>query len=377
MREHLKDRKYYEDLYDRHTVKFCRRFEKSLLESFYKSIAKEYPKATLERLRQTASSWMVLPMYLEVGDRYKQREKTIEKWMKDDRRRDEKLANTPDPKMRCQKCSMPMDVVDKYLDLSFDNQPERVIFWLQCKDCNVRRVVYDDGTEKDLNSYCEKCSGLMKRKSVRKKSSITTIYTCTKCGYEEKDVFDLNEPKASKPQPDPKEEVQFEYDKERFCLSPDKGIEYLNQTEKLDRLLGKVKNQEDNRDVYKNLAKLRRINIADVKKLLTDKLNKSGYTKFDLGKSDLSKNIVVEFTVQDEQSDRYEYDSKKSLADAINDTLVDTNWILMSEGISYRMGFLSGRLKGIENEDELLKIVEKRYKKAKKTQKKSSNEYSL
>lgn len=46
----------------------------------------------------------------------------------------------------------------------------------------------------------------------------------------------------------------------------------------------------------------------------------------------------------------------------ITTALANTNWRLMSEGVSHRLGYLSGRLRAYESEDELRKLVEKQIK---------------
>jgi len=71
----------------------------------------------------------------------------------------------------------------------------------------------------------------------------------------------------------------------------------------------------------------------------------------------MGRYVVVPFTVQEADNDRGEYDSKNSLGKLIKKTLEKTNWRLMSEGISYRVGYLSGRLRCYENETDLMKIV--------------------
>lgn len=43
----------------------------------------------------------------------------------------------------------------------------------------------------------------------------------------------------------------------------------------------------------------------------------------------------------------------------IKTALSDTNWRLMSDGVSYRLGMLEGRLRAYEREEDLLKLVEK------------------
>jgi hypothetical protein len=47
----------------------------------------------------------------------------------------------------------------------------------------------------------------------------------------------------------------------------------------------------------------------------------------------------------------------------IQKALEDTNWRLMSEGISYRLGYLKGRLRAYESEEDLKKLVLQKAKK--------------
>lgn len=68
--------------------------------------------------------------------------------------------------------------------------------------------------------------------------------------------------------------------------------------------------------------------------------------------------MIIEFTVQDGRVERGEYDSRKELKRAIDSALLNTNWKLMSEGVGYRLGILSGRLKGLEREEDLIKLIE-------------------
>lgn len=73
----------------------------------------------------------------------------------------------------------------------------------------------------------------------------------------------------------------------------------------------------------------------------------------------MGRDVTVEFTVVDGRSVRGEFASRQELKKVIQKSLADYNWRLMSEGISYRMGFVTGRLKGIEHEEELAKDLVK------------------
>jgi len=54
------------------------------------------------------------------------------------------------------------------------------------------------------------------------------------------------------------------------------------------------------------------------------------------------------------------YDSRRQLRKIIRKSLEGVNWNLMSDGISYRLGILSGSLKGFENEEDLVTLVKSR-----------------
>jgi len=59
----------------------------------------------------------------------------------------------------------------------------------------------------------------------------------------------------------------------------------------------------------------------------------------------------------DSKSDRKDYDSRKTLKKLVDSALEETNWRLMSDGISYRLGYLNGRVKAYESEEDLRKLV--------------------
>lgn len=54
------------------------------------------------------------------------------------------------------------------------------------------------------------------------------------------------------------------------------------------------------------------------------------------------------------------YDSKNNLRRLIKKTLEKTNWRLTSEGVDYRLGYLRGKLKGYEEESDIIELIRKR-----------------
>ena len=91
--------------------------------------------------------------------------------------------------------------------------------------------------------------------------------------------------------------------------------------------------------------------------LLGPVLEKAGYTEFSLDKPEMGKDVFVGFNCLDSKSGREDYDSRKTLQKLVRKTLEDTNWRLMSDGISYRLGYLNGRLRAYEKEDDIKQLV--------------------
>lgn len=132
-----------------------------------------------------------------------------------------------------------------------------------------------------------------------------------------------------------------------------------HEAEQLKRLVDSWKEEEKNKELYNRLAKIKKLNIAELKKLLTEIVKKEEYINIEFSDPELEKSIIINFTIQDNKTGRGEYDSRIQLQRILRKALEKTNWRLMSEGVSCRLGILSGRLRGYENEEDLLKLVDK------------------
>ncbi|MBD3282484.1 MAG: hypothetical protein GF387_02640 [Candidatus Portnoybacteria bacterium] len=109
--------------------------------------------------------------------------------------------------------------------------------------------------------------------------------------------------------------------------------------------------------IERAISKIKKLPVAGLKKLLIPKLEKEGYIKLEFSKPEMGRDVIVEFTVQDNNEKREEYDSRSQLKKLLKQILEKTNWRLMSDGIYYRLGILTGRLRSYENEEDLLKLV--------------------
>ncbi len=174
--------------------------------------------------------------------------------------------------------------------------------------------------------------------------------------------MDLSEKSEKQEEPiDP----NFEANRTKYCLSAKEGEEYISWTANLKHFSDMIKDREENKEVFDAIARIKKLTIIEIQNLLNPVIEKAGYTKLEFGKPEITKDLSVEFSVQDNTSGRGEYESVHKLKKLINKTIEETNWRLMSDGISYKLGFLTGRLRGVEGEESLRKLVEKLEKKDK------------
>ncbi|KKQ45972.1 MAG: hypothetical protein US63_C0008G0010 [Candidatus Moranbacteria bacterium GW2011_GWC2_37_8] len=348
----LKSKEYYNNLYDKFTVEECRRMEKNISEvDFAKYKDKELLKDEEVGFRKYLND---VSLYFIKGERYSKKAEKIIKWMDKDKERDEKLVNAVEPEnVRCV-CGSRMELTMRNLMTGLD--VDRVLFLFRCPNCRKGRGIYDDGEEHvSSNEKCKKCGGKNEVTDTRKGDIITMRMKCLVCGNEGNDTLDIGIKKTEE-----LVDENFEKDKERFCISDKEGYEYLDYRRNMDELgkiIEKEKEKESQKEVYDQLKNLKRLTIVDLENTLAKQLEKNEYIKLELLNPEIGKDMIVPFTARDAKSDRVEYDSKHGLRKLIDKILFDTNWRLMSEGIYYRMGFLSGKLKAIENEDDLVLLI--------------------
>lgn len=346
---HLKPRQYYIDLYDRFTVDECRRFERASRE--FKPKAGE--KSSTEEIARAAAAAYRCGLYFLTGTRHEKKEETIHEWMKRDERRDELLQFTRIPKgVACLACGQAMGASFKELD--GDNY-DRVLFMFECPGGHLpHRMFYEDGTEwRRQKPSCPTCRHPMEEASVRKDRSIQTTTDCTHCGHTDTTVLDLDAKEETLVDPD------FAQDRERFCLSDKEGQEFIRAQADLKYVqaaLDEIKKKDQNKELYEKVAKVRKLKIIEVEQLLMPILGKEGFVKFQMKDPEISKDVVVPFTVHDGKVGREERESCRDLKRVMKDALADTNWRLMGE-LQYRLGMLEGRMRAYEREEDLVKII--------------------
>lgn len=367
---HLKDRQHYEDRYDEGTIEQCRSGERIVNKTFVE-MDKKLP-ASEKKNRQPGWYLMYSRLYFQFVEtvaaaRRHNREKRIAEWMEADEQKDRRLAGAQmikDP--FCRTCGKDMEQMNKdYMPRDSAGSKDReddILFMFECKHCNKRLAIWQDGTEwEHKEPHCEKCGAVMKSKSSKKFGVITTTNTCTKCGHVDKYDLDLND----KPEPEEPVDPYFELDRKRFCFDEEMESKYM---QKLNHLLRMAKLELDNDehvehvDIYEAIKDIKQLKIAQLSDLLREALEKGGYREFKLGDPELGQQVAISFSCLDDKPDRKEYDSKKNLQKLVNKALEETNWRLMSDGVDYRLGYLSGRLRAFEKEEDLKKLIEQRIK---------------
>ncbi|MDP1833496.1 MAG: hypothetical protein Q8L11_00995 [Candidatus Moranbacteria bacterium] len=92
-------------------------------------------------------------------------------------------------------------------------------------------------------------------------------------------------------------------------------------------------------------------------------IEKADYIKLEFEKSDVGKDVTFGFSLQDSKSGRIEWDSVHELQRLLKKALEKTNW---RDGVNYRSGFIYGRFRGVEGEENIKKLVEIRLRKESK-----------
>jgi hypothetical protein len=171
---------------------------------------------------------------------------------------------------------------------------------------------------------------------------------------------------TSKTDPDP----HFKLDRRRFCFDAATGKKFRERKAHMERLRDVMEKAGGGAGgggqtvdpLTETVEAIQRLKVAQVADLLAKAIAGDGYTEFKLGELQVGPELAVPFNCLDNQPERGDYDSRTRLKKLITAALADTNWQLMSEGVSHRLGYLSGRLRAYESDEELRKLAEKQIK---------------
>lgn len=242
--KHLKERSHYSDLYDRHTVDECRSIER-LWDK--KGIEKSTDtKITEEQAQKIRVIGKELQLYFVVGERYLNREKTIEEWIDTDEKKDQLYESAQAPEdIRCLTCRNRLKPTFKEFWSEIDKE-DRILFIYDCPNrCLPRRAFFHDGEEWRIKpKLCLHCDIALTLTEENTEEKIISTYVCSKCGYKEVDEYVWSKKE---------EEIDedFPKDRDRFCLTEETGKRYQEEKwnlERMGKLMEEWKEEEKERE---------------------------------------------------------------------------------------------------------------------------------
>lgn len=359
---YLKTKSYYTDLYDLHTIEECIIIENKKADN--SNLVINNKKITIEEAQLCQNVLNDLHLYFYKGNRYKDRHDFIEEWMFKDKEKQDKYNNAKEPTVFCKSCDTPLFIIHKILE-DYVDEPLQVLFMFECPDCKKRACYYEDSSEKIFEEQlCPKCNFKVERSHKEKKDILLSITKCTNCEYIDIDEFDAKKSKKERRERKFKEKKILDQYRSKYCLSDEEGASFNQEMLNMEGLSELVKEMNIKKidPVYKFVDKIRKLTVFELEEYLTKALKKAKFVKLSMKEPDIEKGITISFSIQDSDSKRSKQESSYDLTKLLRKSLKETNWQLMTDGITYRLGLLSGRLRGYETEEELYKLAKKLYK---------------
>lgn len=357
--KYLYEEQHYIDRYDLHTIEECLDYYWAIKDGFVKDRDK-FKKFTDEEFKKEVHKCVSYAINVIKIERYRHKAERIKEWIDADRKTQEKYdnANPPDD-IYCKECFSRTKVTSKDL---LDSDNDQVLFMFACIKCNKRQALYEDGAEWHYESpHCPKCNSPLKSESIDKDEVSTTTYPCSNCSYTKKDVFDFKKSREERMKKKVRDKKLLAEYREEFCYNDKVGPEAVMSLDNIVRFAKEMEEKEkkEKNPIYQKAKQLKTLKIGQLKELLEKTIEKEGYQDLAFAKPDMGQYVIIDFSVNDTKDDRQEYDSTHILQKLVKKTLEDSNWRLMSEGISYRLGILTGRLKAYEREEDLVGLVQK------------------
>lgn len=357
--DYLRPQSFYDDQYDLHTIEECLEWYwgiRKKMEAHRKDL-KDMTDEDFKKDTHKALSYMVNAIKIE---RFRHRAERIGEWMERDRKIQDTYDSAKAPEgVTCPECSSEMTLMHKDLFDVYDKHPY-VLFMYECVRCHKRQSLYEDGRRWVHDPpKCPKCGSALSNTMKRKKDVLTTTYKCTSCSYINVDVDDFAKFRKEQEAREKRDTELLSQYRNEFCYSEKDGQEAVASMDGIIRVVKEWKEREKKEadPVFQKAMKLKKISIVEMEKLILDAVTPQKYIRFALGQPMMERFVEVQFTVQDTDSGRHEYDSRNQLRKLIIKALEGTNWRLMSDGIMGRLGVLSGRLKGLEQEDDLMEVI--------------------
>lgn len=360
--DYLQPLDHYLDLYDLLTIKTCRRIVDFYQQALDEASSSEKSKNLSQREIEKTFNYMLNMKLFELkASEYKRKQAKIDEWMEKDRIRQNYYDYTPAPIVRCPKCNKLLKLDCKSLH-DIDEKHLKMQFFFACKKCDYRGWFTEEGESIPRTiPKCSKCGKEATNSHERQGNVITSTTTCNTCGFQEVDVDDFDKWDEESRKEKEADRALLEKYRDQYCFSKEDGekaVAFIEQAEYAHKVYEFEKAKYDD-PVYNELTKVKKISFAELESRIKPLLKKEQYSKLVFDNPKLERQVIVKFTIQDANFKRSEKESISTLKKILNQDLANTNWRLSSSGIRYRLGFLSGDLRGYESQEDLLKLVGK------------------
>lgn len=341
MIQYLKDRAYYENLYDHATIRKLKGWEKS----------------AKERVKKWEPDFSELMMMFVKMERYEQREERIQKWIKDDKARDDFQENTQPGSeiIRCKLCNNIMEYYHKDFDENYNTWKFRMLFFYRCEWCKKWRGIYNTGEEfESPKETCKKCWKVAEYNGKFEWDILIKTITCEYCNesYIEEEDF-TTEPI--------KEEPITQKDIEKYWYSVKEEQEMNNMRRSINTMSELVKDIDERKkdDVYKEkLEKLKKMNLFQLEELINKQLEKTDFGNFNITAKWQEKTYMrCEFEVY-YKGEFWEKACKNF--DKLLDSILDkSNWRIQKNKTDEQLWVLQWIIYWYDQEKDLKEIVKK------------------
>lgn len=339
MEKHLKDRSYYENIYDHQTIRIMKNLE----------------DINKWRNKKGGTHLWEFFMLMKKYTRYEHRSKTIEENMQRDKNRDEFYENTSEPfeVIRCKLCNTKMSLELKEFYLGTLWKQDKVLFMYRCINCRKWRAIYNDWAEfESEQESCKKCNEIIDYKWKFEWDIFIKKYHCESCWikYTKKEDF-TSTYKEDNPI------TQKDIDKYWYSKKDEIESQHFHSSmNSLKDLILDKKDEEKEIEDNKKLEKIIKYNLYQIEEKIISSLKNTDFVNFKITKKDNVKTYLkCEFEVYYKWNDSIEINKK--LDKLLKKTLSSSNWKLQEYKTTEKLWLLTWYLFWYDNREDLLKLT--------------------
>lgn len=342
MKKFERDLSYYENLYEQKMI----RNQKSYYHKFNNSNDNNQKMA------------LNLLWYFTKMSDYNNREKTIEKWIENDRKRDLLYENTAPfhDRVRCKLCNHEMIIEDKDFWHWIDKKPDRILFLYRCEKCHIWRAFFNTWEELEPTSeYCSKCWDIIKYNSKFNWNILIKTYSCKSCWnkYTKQEDFSIW---GLKEDPITKEDIELHWYNSKEALKMKESHASISE---LKTIMDDIDNKWEQEKYTEEYHKLKKYNIFQLEQFISKKLLKTDYKDFKIiSKNNIKTYVKCEFEVY--YTWPFWDNSSKELDKLITKLVSNSNWKLQKYKTSEKLWAINWFLLWYDNKDDLIKLIKSR-----------------